>query len=98
MSNLRLTPKDDGFTLAVKVVPGASRSRVAGAYGEGIKVTVAARPERGAANDAVIKLLAVTLELPRTSVQIISGHTNARKEILITGLDASSIESRLTSG
>lgn len=97
MSTLRLTPKDGGFTLAVKVVPGASRSRVAGAYGDGIKVTVTAAPERGAANHAVIALLAKMLDLPRTSVQIISGHTSPRKEILITGLDAPSIESRLTS-
>ncbi|MBL8850518.1 MAG: DUF167 domain-containing protein [Planctomycetaceae bacterium] len=76
-------------------MPGASRSRIAGAYGDGIKVTVTAAPERGAANAAVIELLADVLQLPRASVSIISGPTNPRKEVLIVGLDPASIEQRL---
>lgn len=92
---MRLTPKSGGFALAVKVVPGASRTRVAGDYGDGIRVTVTAAPERGAANEAVIDLLAETLKLPRANVQIISGLGNPHKEVLITSLDAGLIESRL---
>lgn len=92
---MKLTPRDGGLALPVKVVPGASRTRIAGPYGNGIKVTVTASPERGAANEAVIDLLAATLQIPRTSVQILTGHTNPRKELLITGLDAISIEHRL---
>ena len=92
---MRLTPKSGGFALAVKVVPGASRTRVAGDYGDGIRVTVTAAPERGAANEAVMDLLAETLQLPRANVQIISGLGNPHKEVLITSLDAGLIESRL---
>ena len=93
---LKLTPKSSGFTFAVKVVPGASRSRIAGPYGEGIKVTVTAAPERGAANAAALALLADTLQLPRSSLSIASGLTNARKEVLVVGLDAETIAQRLT--
>lgn len=92
---MRLTPRSGGFALAVKVVPGASRTRIAGAYGDGIKVTVSAAPERGAANDAVVELLADTLQLPRANVRILSGHSNPRKEVLIVGLDAAAIEEQL---
>lgn len=92
---MRLTPRSGGFVLAVKVVPGASRTRIAGGYGEGIKVTVTAAPERGAANDAVVALLAETLQIPRANVQILSGHSNPRKEVLIVGLTVETIEKRL---
>jgi uncharacterized protein len=70
-------------TLPVKVVPGASRSRIAGRYGDGIKVRVAAAPERGKANDAVIELLAEAFHIKQNQVTIVSGHTQPRKIVQI---------------
>ena len=70
-------------TLPVKVVPGASRSRIAGRYGDGIKVQVAAAPERGKANEAVIELLAEAFGLRRNQITIVSGHTQPRKIVQI---------------
>lgn len=90
-----LQSRSNGFALAVKVVPGASRNAIAGTHGDGIKVTVSAAPERGAANEAVIRLLAEVLGLPKTSVQIVRGQTSQRKEVLIVGLSADVIEQRL---
>jgi len=92
---MKLKPRSGGYALAVKVVPGASRTGIAGAYGDGIKVTVSAAPERGAANAAVIELLANALGLPRASVQIVQGHASPRKEVLIVGLAAEAIAERL---
>src|SRR6476620_2636829 len=43
-------------TLNVKVVPGASRDRVVGRYGDGVKVQVSAPPEGGKANKAAIEV------------------------------------------
>lgn len=70
-------------TLPVKVVPGASRSRIAGRYGDGIKVQVAAAPERGKANEAVIELLSEAFGVERNQVAIVSGHTQPRKIVQI---------------
>lgn len=70
-------------TLPVKVVPGASRSRIAGRYGDGIKVQVAAAPERGKANEAVIELLSEAFGVKRNQVAIVSGHTQPRKIVQI---------------
>jgi uncharacterized protein len=92
---MQLTSRAGGIKLIVKVVPGASRTRIAGAYGDGIRVTVAATPERGAANAAVIELLAEALRLPREKVLIVHGLTSQRKEILIVGLPAEAIRRRL---
>jgi uncharacterized protein (TIGR00251 family) len=95
MRFMQLQSRSNGFALAVKVVPGASRNAIAGTYGDGIKVTVSAAPERGAANDAVIRLLAEVLGVPTSGVQIVRGQTSPRKEVLIIGLTAEEIEQRL---
>ncbi|MEX0641688.1 MAG: DUF167 domain-containing protein [Pirellulales bacterium] len=92
---MRLVQKAGGFALAVKVVPGASRQRIVGEYGDGIKVTVTAAPKGGAANEAVIALLADALQLSPANVRITRGHSNPRKEVLIGGLAADVIQSRL---
>jgi uncharacterized protein (TIGR00251 family) len=92
---LHLTLKSDGFALAVKVVPGASRQSVVGEYGGGIKVTVTAPPQAGAANEAVVELLAGVLNIPRTQIQITRGQSTPRKEVLISRLPAEEIEQRL---
>jgi uncharacterized protein (TIGR00251 family) len=93
---MRIEAKDGGFALALKVVPGASRQRIVGPYGDGLKVAVTAAPEAGAANEAVISLLAETLDLARANVRIVRGHTSPRKEVLIVGLPADAIRQRLT--
>jgi hypothetical protein len=92
---IQLTAKSGGFALTVKVVPGSSRNRVAGEYGGGIKLTVTQPPEGGAANRAVIALLSELLEIPAASIRISRGQTSARKEVIITGLAAEAIASRL---
>ncbi len=44
--------------------------------------------EKGKANAAVIKLLARTWNLPRSSLRIVSGESSPRKQILIAGISA----------
>ena len=92
---IQLIERNGGVSLAVKVVPGASRDKVAGEYAGGIKVTVSQPPEDGAANNAVIALLARTLGVPISQIEITRGHTNPRKEVLIRGIGAEAISARL---
>jgi uncharacterized protein (TIGR00251 family) len=95
---MRLIMKPEGFALAVKVVPGSSQQKIVGEYADGLKVTVTAAPERGAANDAVIALLADSLRTATGNVRIVRGHSSPRKEVLIVGLTAEEIERRLLCG
>lgn len=78
--------------LNVKVVPGASRSRVAGRYDDGIKVQVAAAPERGKANEAVLEVLAEWLGVRQSQLCIAKGHTQPRKTVAIEGLTPAALE------
>jgi uncharacterized protein (TIGR00251 family) len=82
-------------SFAVKVVPGASRDAVAGAYGDAVKVRVAAPPEAGAANAAVVRLLAATLGVPVGDVWIVRGHTTPRKRVVVVGVTADELRGKL---
>lgn len=79
----------------LRVSPGARRTELAGRHGDGWKVRVAAPPEGGRANDAVLDLLAERLELPRRSLSIVSGHSAREKVVLMEGIDAAEGERRL---
>jgi uncharacterized protein (TIGR00251 family) len=85
-------------TLNVKVVPGASRDRIVGRYGEALKIQVRAAPEAGKANAAVLELLADFLGIDARSLQIVRGHTQARKVIEVQGFDQAALDERLTDG
>jgi uncharacterized protein YggU (UPF0235/DUF167 family) len=58
-------------------------------------VRVAAAPERGAANEALVRLLAETLGVSRRDVRIVSGHTGRDKIVELLGVGSAEIESRL---
>ncbi len=79
----------------VRVSSGARRTELVGRHGEAWKVRVAAAPERGRANDAVVDLLSRELELPRGAVSIVSGHTGREKVVLLEGIDRAESERRL---
>jgi uncharacterized protein len=83
-------------TLTVKVVPGASRSRISGIYGDGVKVQVVAAPEKGKANAAVIELLAETLGVGASQIALLSGQSRPRKLFRIDGLDDGQLRQRLS--
>ena len=81
--------------LRLRVAPGATRPGVVGRHGAGWKVRVAAAPERGKANDAVLELLASTLSVPRASVTLVSGSASRDKIFELAGIPPEEIERRL---
>lgn len=84
-----------GARLRLRVVPGARRSEIVGRHGDAWKIRVTAPPDRGAANDAVLELLAKALGVPRGGVRLVSGHGSRDKMVELTGLEADEAEARL---
>jgi|688.fasta_scaffold2096467_1 uncharacterized protein (TIGR00251 family) len=74
---------NSGVRLTVVVSPKAKTSKFRGVYGDAIKVSVAAPPEDGRANEELIDLISLTLDIPKRAIQIISGLTSKRKIIEI---------------
>jgi uncharacterized protein (TIGR00251 family) len=81
--------------LRVRVSPGARRGGVAGRVGEIWKLRVTAPAEGGRANEAVIRLLAEALDVPRRQVALVSGHTAREKVVELEGVEATEAERRL---
>jgi uncharacterized protein len=72
--------------LQLRVSPGAARSGVVGRHGVAWKLRVAAAPEDGKANAAVIRLLAETLGIPARDLEIVSGHGSRDKTVALAGI------------
>lgn len=85
----------DGADLEVQVVPRASQSRVVGLHDGRLKVQLAAPPVDGAANAALVELLADTLGLPRGDVRVVRGQTGKRKTLRIARLAPAEVRGRL---
>jgi uncharacterized protein (TIGR00251 family) len=83
--------------IALRVSPGGSHARVVGRHGEAWKIRVAASPENGKANDAVVRLLASALDLPQRDVTLVSGHAARDKVVSLAGIDSGEAERRLAS-
>ena len=85
----------DGVYLAVKLQPRASRNEIGEPLGDELKIKVTAPPVDAAANEALIRLLADTLDCPRGAVQLVRGQTSRHKTLLIQGLPAEEVRKRL---
>jgi uncharacterized protein (TIGR00251 family) len=78
--------------LRVKVVPGSSRNEIVGWLGEAPKIKVTAPPEKGKANEAVIRLLAAALGIATDDISVVSGHSSPAKLVAISGIDDETIK------
>jgi uncharacterized protein len=83
--------------LRLRVSPGANRAGVLGRFGPSWKVRVTAAPDGGRANEAIVRLLAETLSVPRDAVKLVSGRGARDKIVELTGIDADLVERRLAS-
>jgi uncharacterized protein (TIGR00251 family) len=81
------------ITFDVQVVPRASRDRIGPVVGERVKVQLTAPPVDGAANEALTRLIAGELAVPRASVQILRGETGRKKTLRVTGASAARLRS-----
>jgi uncharacterized protein (TIGR00251 family) len=81
--------------LRLRVSPGAARGGVVGRHGDAWKIRVAAPPEDGRANEALLRLLAERLRLPRRDLELVSGHGARDKIVELTGIDDAEAERRL---
>ncbi len=82
--------------IRVRVIPRSSKNEVA-REGEGLKVWLTAAPVDGAANEALIRLLAARLGLPKGALHVIQGATGRQKILEIEGMSAIAFARKLQS-
>lgn len=80
---------------AVRVTPRASRAAITGVHAGALKVSLTAPPVEGAANAALIELLADALSVPKRAVRIEHGDHNRQKAISIEGVTVAALRALL---
>ena len=78
------TRVENGFELRLKIVPGARFTQIVGPLGDRLKIRVAAPPEAGKANTAV--LLTLSDWLHTEAITVIAGHHHPNKTVSVRGL------------
>jgi uncharacterized protein (TIGR00251 family) len=91
MTTLRIDHREGRVRFAVRVQPRASRSEIVGLHGDALQVRLAAPPVDGAANAALVELLAAALGVPRRAVRVAAGATSRGKIVEVDGARAENI-------
>ena len=86
----------DGLLLSVKLQPRASINEIGEPLGAELRIKVTAPPVDAAANEALIRLLARQIDIPRNRIELIRGHTSRHKVLKLHGLSAEALLAALS--
>jgi uncharacterized protein (TIGR00251 family) len=81
--------------LQIRLNPRSSRDRLAGREGDVWRVSLAAPPVDGQANQSLLRFLAKNLGLSPSSLTLAQGRASRRKLVLVDGLGQEELERRL---
>lgn len=85
----------DTARLSIRLTPRASRDEVGAFEGETLRVRVMAPPVDGRANEALTRLLASKLGVPRGAVRVVAGQASRLKVVAVDGLTVDEVRRRL---
>ena len=89
---LDIKEQNNVVIINLRVQPKSSPDRIIGEHNGALKVGVTSAPEDGKANDAAVKLLSKLLHVPKSNIEIISGHSSRNKRIAIKGISKEKME------
>ena len=92
---MKLVETDGTVRFEVWAKPRAKKSRIVGARGEAVEISLAAPPVGGAANEELVRVLSEALGVPKRNVVIVRGEASQRKLVDVSGIAAEEARSRL---
>jgi uncharacterized protein (TIGR00251 family) len=92
-----LTITKTAVRMAIRVQPRSGRDRILGPHAGVLKLQVCAPPVDGAANQAVIDLLATWLAVPRRALAIVQGKSGRDKLVEVASDDPCGLARRIES-
>ena len=91
-----LRQQPDGVLLSIKLQPRASVNEIGEPLGNELRIKVTAAPVDAAANEALLRLLAATLDCPRGKVELVRGQTSRHKVVKLHGLAVAFVVAKLS--
>jgi uncharacterized protein (TIGR00251 family) len=85
----------EGTILPIRAHPGARRNELRGEQDGMLKVCVTQMPEKGKANKAIVELLAKSLGLKKSQIELLSGETSHQKRFLIRNITLQELAQKL---
>jgi uncharacterized protein (TIGR00251 family) len=82
---LRVQVRGSTVRISVHVQPRAARSEIVGLHGAALKVRLQAPPVDGAANEALVALLADRLGVAPRAVKVVAGASSRAKTVEVEG-------------
>jgi uncharacterized protein (TIGR00251 family) len=74
--------KDDKVIINVKAQPNSSKNKIAGIYGDSLKINIKAPAVEGAANKELIKFISKEFKIPKSEI-VLKGETSKRKQLIL---------------
>ena len=87
-----LKETNDGYIINLKISPNASKNEIIKTDDGIFKIKITAKPVDGKANKALIEFLSKNLKVPKTSIEILKGHSGKEKTLLVRSKDIDVIE------
>jgi uncharacterized protein (TIGR00251 family) len=92
-----IADRADGAVVSILASPKSGSNRVGPVEKGLLRVRLTAAAVEGAANLALIKVLAAATNVPKSRIEIVSGESSRRKRVLFRGMSASELTDRLRS-
>jgi uncharacterized protein (TIGR00251 family) len=90
-----LRAESDAIVLSVKLQPRASANEIGEPMGNELRIKVTAPPVDSAANEALIRFLAETLDCPRNRIELVRGNKSRHKTLKLHGISAETALAKL---
>ena len=92
----KFSDPQQGAAITVKVSPRAKRTEFTEVMEDGtLKIKVAAAPEEGAANTALVAFLAEAFDIPASHIEIVVCQTSEKKLISLVGISPALVEDKV---
>ena len=74
--------KEDTIVVKIKARPNSSKNKIAGIYGDSLKINIKAPAVEGAANKELVKFISKIFKIPKSDI-IIKGETSKNKKLIL---------------
>lgn len=88
---IALEPHPEGLVVQVRALPGAQRNEIRGEQEGALRVAVTQIAEKGKANKALRDVVARGLNLRKSQVELVAGHTSSHKRFLVRDVAAAEL-------
>lgn len=86
MTLINISETENYVEFDVLAHPKARVNAITGVHDRAVKISVTAPPDKGRANNAIVKLLSKLLKIPVSLIAVVSGASSRRKRVRIEGI------------